>query len=249
MRFRGVKYRRLAEYSIEEKTALAKLLGYLFGDGSISRNKDGRYECSLSFALDEKEFVEDIKKITELLFHFAPKIKIENKNCFRILLRRSVARYLHRECRYPIGKKSVVNPRAPAWIMESESEVKASFVKWFLNAEASITDESIKIRQATRIFPPRDVINRLRQAARIRVASRYSYYSLSWRIGKSLCKPYIRPSNILIDFQELLRRFQVMGKIYSYWIWISQTSDDVSIHYELNLSKRQAERLINLISL
>jgi intein/homing endonuclease len=195
MRFRGVKYRQLAKHSIEEKTALAKLLGYLFGDGSISQNKDGRYECSISLALDEKEFVEDIKKITESLFQFAPKIKIENKNCFRILLRRSVARYLHHECRYPIGKKSAVNPHVPAWIMESESEVKASFIKGFLNAEASITDESIKIRQATRIFPPRDVINRLRQAARIRVASRYSYYSLSWRVGKSLCEPYIRPTS------------------------------------------------------
>ena len=63
-----------------------------------------------------------------------------------------------------------------------------------------------------------------------------------------MCHPYVRPSNILADLQKLLEEFQVKAKIYSYWIWISQIRNDASIHYELNMSKSQAERLISLIS-
>jgi len=123
MRGRWVKHKPFSMLSFLEKIALARLFGYLLGDGSISRNKDGRYECSLSFALNEKKFIEDVKNITEFLFHFTPKVKIENGSHFRILLRRSVARYLHEECYYPIGKKSVVNPSIPTWIMKSNVTV------------------------------------------------------------------------------------------------------------------------------
>lgn len=249
MRGRCVKHKPFSEFSFVEKISLARLFGYLFGDGSISRNKDGRYECSLSFALTETGYVGDIKNIVESLFHFTPRVKIENESHFRILLRRSVARYLHQECYYPVGKKSVVNPHIPNWVMGSEPEVKASFTKGFLNAEASIMDEGIKIRQAVRIFPPEDILARLKQMAKIRATKTYTYFSLNWRAGKSLCEPYIRPSNILVDLRELLREFQVVGEIYPFWIWMSSINNNIGIHYELNLSKKPSERLINVISL
>lgn len=247
MRFRGVKYKPLLEFSLKEKAALAKLFGYLLGDGSVSKNKDGRYECSLSFALNENEYVGDVKNITELIFYCTPKIKTIERSYFRILFRRSIARYLHKKCGYPIGKKSVVNPHIPLWIMKGESDVKVSFIQGFLNAEASIHGGNIKIRQAVRFFPPAKLVVHLKRVAKIRATKGYRYYSLDWRDSKSLCERYIRPSNILTDLRELLNEFQILGKIYPYWVWISSTNDSISVHYELYLNKRISRRLTNLI--
>ena len=245
LRGRWVRYKPLSEFFSPEKIALAKLFGYLLGDGSVSRNKDGRYECSLSFALTEKEYVDEVKNTVEFLFSSTPRIKKVNESFFRILPSRSIARYLHEECHYPLGKKSITNPCIPAWVMDGEPEVKASFIIGFVNAEASFTDENrVKIRQAVRIFPPEDVTAHLRQVAKIRTTTRCHYLSLPWRKGKVLCEPYTRQSNILADLQELLKEFQIKAKIYSYWIWIS-LKNCVSVHYELNVNKSALLRLAN----
>lgn len=131
--------------------------------------------------------------------------------------------------------------------MNGESDVKVSFIQGFLNAEASIHGGNIKVRQAVRFFPPAKLVVHLKQMAKIRATKRYRYYSLDWSDSKSLCERYIRPSNILTDLRELLNGFQIPGKIYPYWVWISSTNDSVSVHYELYLNKKISRCLTNLI--
>lgn len=243
MRFRGIKYDPLPSYHHEKKVLLAELFGYLMGDGSVSKRKDRRFDCIISFSLEEKNFVDVVKNIVNQLFGYVPKSMVD-RTWYRVTLRRSIARYLHEECGYPLGKKSVVNPNIPQWILEADQLVKTAFIRGFLNAEASIND-CVKVSQSVRIFLPRDVQYQLEQMANIRDAS-FKYHSLRWRKAKSIVKEYVRPSNILLDLQKLLLELQINSKIYSNRIWMSSRSGSVSIHYELYMQRKMLERLREL---
>ena len=186
MRFRGIKYDSLLIYSHERKLLLAELFGYLMGDGSISKTTDGRYDCVLSFALKEKNFVDAVRNIVKQLFGYVPKVVIDH-SWYRIVLRRSVARYLYEQCGYPIGKKSIVNPHIPNWILQASSPVKTAFIRGFLNAEASI-DDCVKVPQSVRIFLPEDVQNRLRQRSNTHDVASFKYNLLRWKEAKSIVK-------------------------------------------------------------
>lgn len=246
MRFRGIKYRSLSELTLVETASLAGLFGYLLGDGSVSKRKDGRYDCSLSFALDEKEFVEEAKDITRQLFGSLPKVEIVDGCFYKLTFRRSIARFLHEECSYPTGKKSVVNPHVPFWVLGGKREVKISFIRCFFNAEASRNRGDVKIRQSVRIFLPSSLVDRLRQIAKISISRTYKYHWLNWRRVPSWVRQYTRSSNILEDLQKLLLEFRIDAKIYPYWIWASSKNDNVSIHYELFLTDGMARRLKQL---
>lgn len=242
MRFRGIKYDPLSIYSHERKLLLAELFGYLIGDGFISETTDGRYDCVLSFALKEKNFVDEVRNIVKQLFGYVPKVVVDH-SWYRIVLRRSIARYLYKQCGYPIGKKSIVNPYIPDWIMQARPSVKTAFIRGFLNAEASV-DNCVKVPQSVRIFLPRDVQNRLRQRSNIHGVASFKYYSLRWKEAKSIVKEeYVRPSHILLDLQKMLSEFQIDSKICFNRVWMSSRSNSISIHYELYVSKKMLERL------
>lgn len=243
MRFRGIKYDPLPSYPHERKLLLAELFGYLMGDGSISKRKDRRYDCVISFALEENNFVDAVKNIVNQLFGHVPKITFD-RTCYRIILRRSIARYLHEQCGYPLGKKSIVNPNIPSWIMQADQQVKTAFIRGFLNAEASVND-CVKVPQSVRIFLPRDVQYHLRQVANVHDAS-FKYRSLCWGKAKPIVEKYVRPSNILLDLQRLLSELQISSKIYFNRVWMSSKSGSVSIHFELYIQRKMLERLREL---
>lgn len=243
MRFRGVKYDPISVYSHERKQQLAELFGYLMGDGSISKRKNGSYDCILALALKEKNFVNSVINITKQLFGYVPKIRAElDYGCYKIVFRRSIARYLCEQCGYPAGKKSVVNPRIPSWIMQSTYKIKAAFIRGFLNAEASV-DDCVKVAQSVRISLPEDLRDQLRRIASINNEASYRYYSSRWEKAKPFVVKYTKPSNVLLDLQKLLSEFQIGAKIYLNRVWMSSKSDGVSIHYELYIQKKMLNRL------
>jgi len=212
------------------------------GDGSISKRKDARYDCVLSFALREKNFVDAVRDIVKQLFGYDPKVVV-NHSWYTIVMRRSIARYLHEQCGYPTGKKSVGNPNIPDWIMRADSFVKIAFVRGFLNAEASI-DDCVKIPQSVRIFPPEHVQDKLKRASNFHDAASFKYYSLRGNKAKYILgKRYLRQSNILLDLQKLLYEFQISSKINLNRVWMSPRSNCVSLHYELYIPKRMIKHL------
>lgn len=237
MRFRGVKYDPLSTYPHEKKLLLAELLGYLMGDGSISKRKDGGYDCVLSFGLDEKNLVDRAVNIVKQLFGYNPKV-VNNSNWYAIVLRRSIGRYLHEECGYPVGKKSIINPHIPAWITQESPSVKAAFIRSFLSAEASVDKTYVKVQQSVRIFLPENVRNRLRQGSKVYDNSSFRYNWLCGEEARSLIGAHMRHSNLLVDLQKLLSEFLIDSKICFNRVWASSKSGAVSLHYELYAPKK-----------
>jgi len=246
MRFRGVKYKPPSELTVNESALLAGLFGYLLGDGFVSKRKDGRYDCSLSFALNQKKFVGEVKNITKQLFACFPKVEVVDDCFYSLTFRRSIARFLHEKCGYPTGKKSVVNPHIPSWILTGKRDVKIPFLRCFFSAEASRSRGDVKVRQSIRVFLPSSLVDRLRRMAKESASETYKYYWLNWRGAPTWIRKHARSSNILEDTRKLLLEFQIDAKIYPYWIWVSSKNDNVSIHHELFLTNGMARRLRQL---
>lgn len=241
MRFRGIKYDPLPEHTHTRKVSLAELFGYFVGDGSVSKRKDGRYDCTLSLALKEKDFVDRVIDITRQLFDSIPKVE-SHKDYFKLVFRRSIGRYLCEQCGCPAGKKSVVNPHVPSWIMQSSSEVKVAFIRGFLNAEASVSD-CVKVAQSVRVSLPETVKGQLKLVSSINSQASYRYYSARWRDAKALVAEHVRPSNILVDLQKMLSEFHIDAKMYLNRVWMNSNCSSASVHYELYMSKKMLNRL------
>ncbi|MBN1274987.1 LAGLIDADG family homing endonuclease [Candidatus Woesearchaeota archaeon] len=232
LRGRGVKYRDASSFFGEEVCLFAELLGCMYGDGSLSKNKNaghGCYDAVLVFSADERDVVERIAFITSRLFGFEP--RVIDKGYFCIKLRRSFARYLH-EFGYPLGKKSVLNPVLPLSFLVTPAMQKA-FLRGFFNAEASV-HKTVCVHQSVRIFPDKQLRKALFARGKPYTMKNIAYRICGWCHVKDLFEERPASSNILLGVQELLLRIGIPSTIYPIRVHISG-AERVSIHYELRI--------------
>ena len=239
LRGRGVKYKTPEEFSEGESVLFAELLGYLYGDGHLSKvggSKHGRYESVIALSLDEGDVVRHVMLIVGSLFGFEP--RVVRKNYYRITLRRSLARYLHR-FGFPVGKKSVLNPCLPLTYLVGD-DMKKAFLRGFFNAEASV-HKSVSVHQSVRVS-----LDDESKAQVMRRGMRYlmrgsRYHICSWRQA-GLSESDVCSSNILLGVQTLLKRIGIPSMIYPVRFHVSG-QERVSLHYELRIGTQSLKKV------
>ena|SRR3989338_1458381 len=68
---RGINYKDYRNFTNKEGLLFAELLGYFYGDGSLSKDKNPNhhfYDCTLAFSHDEYDLVKKVNNITQVLF-------------------------------------------------------------------------------------------------------------------------------------------------------------------------------------
>ncbi len=247
MRGRGTKYKPADTYDSSDSEDFAELLGLFYGDGHLSRNKNpahGLYDCTLTFAQNESDLVNRATLLTEKVFGFKPS-NIRKEGYFSLKFRRSFARYLH-EFGYPVGKKSVINPCLPLKFLKNNA-MRSSFIRGFLNAEASIND-AVSIQQSVRIELPKESIEKLKSVGKECLIKNMKCHFINWHTANSIVQKPVK-SNALIDLQALLEYFGIKSRIYPVRVYVG-SKDKTSIHFELCIPRKFIKRLIdqNLIS-
>lgn len=237
LRGRGVVYKDLKSFTPKESQQFAEILGYFYGDGSLSLNKgknlrQGLYKAYLTFALNEKDVVSRIVKITSDLFNFKP-IVLKKESTYIINFRSTFAKYLSR-IGYPHGKKSEINPHIPLKLL-STSGMKRSFVCGFLNAEASV-HKTIAVQQSVRVSLDKEQIDLFKKENKSYFMKRQECYFIGWgKIRDKVVLKDFEQSNILLDLKSILDEFGIDSKVYPVRMYIGK-NDKTSIHFELRIT-------------
>lgn len=249
VRIRGkiTVYPSLSEFNDHELVLLAELLGCFYGDGHVHKNKDpshGIYDAFLTFASNEKDLIKRAISLTENLFKFTPKV-MKKTGYSKLKFRRTFAKYLF-NLGYPIGKKSVVNPKLPMQLLNTKTK-KAAFIRGFFNAEASI-NETVFVQQSVRIILPQHIVQELKSVGKKTHIKKIECYFVRWSKASSILNSKYQ-SNVLIDLRSLLRCFKIKSVIYPVRIYIGR-EDKTSIHFELRIPRKFIKMLVwhNLIT-
>lgn len=244
MRGRNAQYARIEEMSPADAERCAELLGYLYGDGCVSKNKNssyGLYDCKLVFAADELDLVSRVSAITRKLFGFSPKIKARD-GYFVLKFLRSFAKHIA-AMGYPVGKKSVLNPYLPFALLQTDS-AKRGFLRGFFNAEASV-GKTLSVQQSVRQQVPARVVRGLKAGAKVSVIGKNACWFIRWRSCKDLLGKYQSQSNVLTGVQTLLQEVGISSVIYPVRVYVGK-NDIVSIHYELCVPPKAIKRALSL---
>ncbi len=241
LRGRATTYPHYLSFTVDEQALLAELLGYLYGDGSVHKNKNtrsGLYDCNLAFSIDEEDLVICVSSIIKSLFGYRPTIR-KKKDIYLIKFRRSVAKYIH-SIGYPAGKKSVLNPKLPKHIL-STCETQQSFIRGFLNAEASI-NKSVFVHQSVRLAISEKNVKSLKAKGKICLIKGHRRYFVRWSDAKQVLNSHKLPkSNILLGIQYLLKQADISSTVYPIRVYIGKNT---ALHYELWVSKRDLRKVM-----
>jgi hypothetical protein len=248
MRGRSTSYKNRSEFCLQEAAQFSELLGYLYGDDHITKNKNtshGGYDCILTFALNEEDLIRRAEFITSNLFGFKPRRIIKAGYC-SLKFRRSFAKYLH-HIGYPAGKKSVMNPRLPLHLFDSPT-LKRGFLRGFLNAEAGI-NQTIAVHQSVRIRLPGCAIEKLCTIGTKTVIRGHPCCFVRWSNAKNVVGSLQVKSNILLGVQQLLLDLGIKSVIYPIRIYLGNNGI-TSVHFELHILPKfiKQVKMLNLIS-
>ena len=241
MRGSGTRYADPSSFCGEDAELFAELLGYLYGDGHISKvmdSKNGRYESLIAFSLDEDDLVERVRFIVYRLFGFHPRV-ITMPDHYRVRLRRGLARRLY-EFGFPVGKKSLLNPSILLKFL-SGGLMGAAFLRGFFNAEASV-NKTVSVHQSVRFFPDDRVRHKVIALGKPYAMKNTSYRTCAWTEVKHLLEDELVSSNILLGVKELLSRLGVSSRIYPVRVHISGQKR-FSVHYELRILTKCLKRV------
>jgi hypothetical protein len=243
MRGRATTYQSVKDFPEQKICLFAELLGYIYGDGHLHKRKDsGVYECKLAFALNEKDLVERVIQITEKLFSFRPKV-IKTEFNYIIRFRKSFAKYLSK-LNYPVGKKSLINPKIPFEIFKDKNAIRY-FIRGFLNAEASI-NRTVSVQQSVQVVMPDKIINSIKNIKSAYKMRKFFCYFISWGIAREyLCPSYTNCSNMLMDLKTALSKFDISSNVYPVRVYIGK-NDSVSIHHELRIVSKDFKKVEKL---
>lgn len=244
LRGRGVKYKPPKEMTDHEKEQFAELLGYMYGDGDISKCKVGKseeYNCRITFATNEIDLVQRVATITQNLFGFVPTHQ-KGIGCVTLRLRRSLGRYFY-SFGYPVGKKSLLNPLLPLHFLHT-NRMKIAFLRGFLNAEASV-NKTVFIHQSTRISLAEREVTLLQHKDYKVVLNGNSCYFIPWKKALPLIGQPSRTPNILTGVQLLLKTLQIHSRIYPIRLYIGHKGV-TSIHFELRIPGQYIKRVAEL---
>lgn len=250
MRGRFITYKNLDFFNSDERLLFAEFLGYLYGDGSLHKNKNpshGLYDCVITFSLDEGDLVNRVIFIVKKLFSFNPKvIRNRDDNTYSIKFRRSFAKYISL-LGYPAGKKSINNPLILNSIFHN-SEMEKSFIKGFLNAEATI-NRALSVQQSVGMTLSRRKIDKLKSLARNGMSKGNLYSFVRWKKAKKVISTHYKDSNILLGLKNMLSKVGINVKIYPVRVYIGK-NDKISIHLELKVRKEDLNKIrdFNLLS-
>lgn len=239
MRYRNIKYNGVESFSHLELIRFAELFGYFFGDGYVS---DNRYDCTLSFSLDETDLVRTMIMISEELFSFAP-VVVHDKGFYRIIFKRTFGRYLIGEG-YPPGKKSKINPNVPNWIVNGNDAIKAAFIRGFFNAESTI-NKGILVHQSAKFKMPLNIVDGLKLSSKIVKGTTYDYHYVRWKDAQEILPGFDGQSNILNDIRLMLNELGIETNLYPIRLMINP-KNEVSVHFQLYVLGRSKERFLNL---
>lgn len=240
IRGRGVVYKHYLKFTGEESALFAEFLGYFYGDGHIHKYVDpghGLYECLLCFSLNERDIVKRVVYITGRLFNFKPRV-VKQEGRYLIKFRRSLAKYLY-NFGYPVGKKSLINPRLPLDKLRNKL-MKKHFICGFLNAEASI-NKTVCVQQSIRIKIPKDKLEALKERHQPYFMRGRRCYFIKWSDVKTFID-LSETSNVLCDLSKLLADFKIPSRIYPIRLYIGK-NDTSSIHFELTMPPRYIKNI------
>ncbi|MBR9700324.1 hypothetical protein GOV11_00475 [Candidatus Woesearchaeota archaeon] len=237
-------YVPLDELTTTEKEDFAEILGYFYGDGSLSKSKNsnqGDFTCGLTLAENEKDLVTRVCSITQKIFRFTPKVK-KFKGYYFMKFRRSFGNYLD-VFGYPVGKKSMLNPHFPTDFLDTDGK-KISFVRGFMNAEASVY-KSISVHQSVRIYVSDSKIRILTPLGSKICMKGQICYLISWKKAKEVIGEMPKKSNMLEDLKIILDELGMKSKIYPLRIYVGHAGV-TSIHFELRILKKYIKRALDL---
>lgn len=254
LRGRGAVYKNYRDFTPKGANLFTEFLGYLYGDGSLHKYKNtrhGKFDCRLYFALDEADLVEKVSALIRYLFQFTPKV-MKGKSNYDIKFKKSFAKYLYL-IGYPAGKKSIINPSLPTSILTS-LEFKKSFIRGFLNAEASINNtlRTIVVQQSVRMAVPKEIVKKLCQNSRSYSGIHSSYSFVNWVRAKEILNTNninLKNSNILLGIKHLLSDLKIHAKIYPVRLYIGKDGN-ISVHYELHIAPQHLAKVtaLNIIT-
>ena len=243
-RGRGAKSRPPQHLTSAERTRLAELLGYLYGDGHLTRNKNGNhglFDCVLTFAANEPDLVERALTITEDLYGFRPRVKkYGGWTCVKF--RRSFAKYLQ-EIGYPAGKKSMCNPRAPLDLLPTKED-RVAFIRGFLNAEASV-HKSVFVHQSVRISATPTRVARARAVGKNTILKGKPCTFVAWSAAAEIFADNTSSSRILTDLSTLLRGIGIPSTVKPIRAYIG-FSGVTSVHFELRIRRQHLKTVADL---
>ena len=127
---------------------LAEVLGIILGDGHLGYKKyKSSFTRNVSFHgsyLDDFDYYElEIKKLLKELFNIEPVPKLYRKNELYVGIgSKSIAEFI-KNLGVPIGNK-VENNKIPKFILESNKEIKRSFLRGIFDTDGSITFKKYK---------------------------------------------------------------------------------------------------------
>jgi helicase len=110
---------------------LAKLLGYYVAEGSIDEKN---YRVSFSLNSEEIEYIEDIIKCTETLFHFKPSINKRKNVTYIDICDKIVYLFFDRVLNLPRGAKE---KRIPQIILNVGQELQLEFLRCLVRGDGS----------------------------------------------------------------------------------------------------------------
>lgn len=247
MRGKSTAYKASALFNSKEAADFSELLGYFYGDGHVSKNRNtshGLYDCCLSFTLNETDIVNRVDLITENLFGFRPR-SIKKRGYWSLRFRRSFAKYLA-SFGYPVGKKSTRNPRLPLAFLNN-AELKIHFLRGFFNAEASINN-TVFVHQSVQVLLPEDSVRELRRVGAHKFLGKNCCCFVPWSRARAVIKQNVK-SRILEGVQQLLADLGIPSKLYPIRVYVGNEGI-VGIHFELRISTKSIKRvsMLNLIT-
>jgi len=132
------------EASDKRVPAIARLTGFLFGDGSLYSNEENTHRI-VDFSMGTEEDAEEVRYDLEKL-GFSSRLE-ERKSEFeidgreigmqtwRVRNSNTSAFLFFNSLGVPVGKKTDVKYEIPDWIMNSEESVKREFLRGFIGAD------------------------------------------------------------------------------------------------------------------
>jgi hypothetical protein len=240
----GVKYKLSSSMNDEEKALFAEFLGYMYGDGYISKHKTPTgviIECRITLALNEEDVVQRVEMITQKLFSYKVAVKY-SEHCATLDFRRSVGRYLFR-FGYPCGKKSSLNPPLPLEFLCSK-EMKAAFLRGFFNAECSV-NKTVFVHQSVRTFLSETQVKQLKECGTHRSMKGRECCFIAWSKAKAIVGDPPVACNILLGVQKILYDLEIPTRLYPIRVYMGHKGVS-SIHYELWIRREHIKRVLEL---